>query len=100
MIKVKSRGNETAEQMLRRFKKMCEKEGLTKDIKRSWPITRNPAKSAGGAIARWVDHVRFANSCFASTFASTPAGPLEPIILAMIGFFASYVAAPGYDIEQ
>ena len=29
-----SRGNETAEQMLRRFKKMCEKEGLTKDIKR------------------------------------------------------------------
>jgi small subunit ribosomal protein S21 len=34
MIKVKSRGNETAEQMLRRFKKACEKEGLTKDIKR------------------------------------------------------------------
>lgn len=35
MIKVKSRGNETAEQMLRRFKKLCEKEGLTKDIKRT-----------------------------------------------------------------
>jgi small subunit ribosomal protein S21 len=35
MIKVKSRGNETTEQMLRRFKKMCEKEGLTKDIKRN-----------------------------------------------------------------
>ena len=34
MIKVKMRGSETAEQMLRRFKKMCEKEGLTKDIKR------------------------------------------------------------------
>ena len=34
MIKVKLRGNETAEQMLRRFKKACEKEGLTKDIKR------------------------------------------------------------------
>ena len=34
MIKIKSRGNETAEQMLRRFKKACEKEGLTKDIKR------------------------------------------------------------------
>ena len=34
MIKVKSRGNETAEQMIRRFKKACEKEGLTKDIKR------------------------------------------------------------------
>ena len=34
MIKVKLRGTESAEQMLRRFKKMCEKEGLTKDIKR------------------------------------------------------------------
>jgi small subunit ribosomal protein S21 len=34
MIKVKSRGSETAEQLLRRFKKACEKEGLTKDIKR------------------------------------------------------------------
>ena len=34
MIKVKARGTESAEQMLRRFKKMCEKEGLTKDMKR------------------------------------------------------------------
>jgi len=35
MIKVKARGNEPVEAMLRRFKKMCEKEGLTKDIKRT-----------------------------------------------------------------
>jgi len=35
MIKIKARGNESVEQMLRRFKKMCEKEGLTKDIKRN-----------------------------------------------------------------
>ncbi len=34
MIKVKARGNESIEQMIRRFKKICEKEGLTKDIKR------------------------------------------------------------------
>lgn len=34
MIKVKARGNESVEQMIRRFKKICEKEGLTKDIKR------------------------------------------------------------------
>lgn len=33
-IRVKSRGGESAEQIMRRFKKMCEKEGLTKDIKR------------------------------------------------------------------
>ncbi len=35
MIKVKARSNESVEQMLRRFKKMCEKEGLTRDIKRT-----------------------------------------------------------------
>lgn len=35
MIKIKARANESVEQMLRRFKKMCEKEGLTKDIKRN-----------------------------------------------------------------
>jgi len=35
MIKVKARGNESLDQMLRRFKKMCEKEGLTKEIKRT-----------------------------------------------------------------
>ncbi|MCC7145385.1 MAG: 30S ribosomal protein S21 [Phycisphaeraceae bacterium] len=33
-IRVKARNNESAEQIMRRFKKMCEKEGLTKDIKR------------------------------------------------------------------
>ena len=35
MIKVKARGNESLDQMMRRFKKMCEKEGLTKEIKRT-----------------------------------------------------------------
>ncbi|NLE28575.1 MAG: 30S ribosomal protein S21 [Phycisphaerae bacterium] len=34
MIKVKSRSNESVEQMLKRFKKLCEKEGLTKEMKR------------------------------------------------------------------
>ncbi len=33
-IKIKSRSNESIDQMLRRFKKLCEKEGLTKQIKR------------------------------------------------------------------
>lgn len=35
MIRVKQRANETIEQMVRRFKKLCEKEGLTRDIKRT-----------------------------------------------------------------
>jgi small subunit ribosomal protein S21 len=35
MIRVKARGSESVEQMVRRFKKLCEKEGLTRDIKRT-----------------------------------------------------------------
>ena len=35
MIKVKARNNESVQQMLRRFKKLCEKEGLTKAVKRN-----------------------------------------------------------------
>ena len=35
MIRVKARTNESVEQMVRRFKKLCEKEGLTRDIKRN-----------------------------------------------------------------
>ena len=34
MIKVKQRENEPVIVMIKRFKKLCEKEGLTKDIKR------------------------------------------------------------------
>src|SRR2546421_191663 len=33
-IRIKARAGESADQMMRRFKKMCEKEGLTKNIKR------------------------------------------------------------------
>jgi len=33
-IRIKSRQNESVGQMLRRFKKLCEKEGLTKDVKK------------------------------------------------------------------
>lgn len=33
-IRIKARPGESAEQMMRRFKKLCEKEGLTKEIKK------------------------------------------------------------------
>jgi len=33
-IRLKARSGETAEQLLRRFKKLCEKEGLIKEVKR------------------------------------------------------------------
>ncbi len=35
MIKVKARTGESIQQMMRRFKKLCEKEGLIRDVKRS-----------------------------------------------------------------
>ena len=34
MLKVKSRAGESVQQMIRRFKKLCEKEGLIRDMKR------------------------------------------------------------------
>lgn len=33
-IRVKARGGESVDGLMRRFKKLCEKEGLTKDVKR------------------------------------------------------------------
>ncbi len=33
-IRLKSRSGESVEGLMKRFKKLCEKEGLTKDIKR------------------------------------------------------------------
>ena len=35
MLRVKSRAGESVQQMIRRFKKLCEKEGLIKDMKRN-----------------------------------------------------------------
>ncbi len=35
MLKVKARTGESVQQMMRRFKKLCEKEGLVRDMKRN-----------------------------------------------------------------
>ncbi len=34
MVKVRPRGNESVQQMLKRFKRLCQREGLTRDLKR------------------------------------------------------------------
>ena len=34
MVKVRPRGNESIQQMLKRFKRLCQREGLTRDMKR------------------------------------------------------------------
>lgn len=54
MIKVKARGTESVQQMIKRFKKMCEKEGLIKDIKKQAfyekPSERNRRRRRGGSL--------------------------------------------------
>jgi len=35
MIRVRARQSESVQQLLKRFNKLCEKEGLTRDIKRN-----------------------------------------------------------------
>jgi small subunit ribosomal protein S21 len=49
MVKIKARSSESVEQLLRRFKKACEKEGLTRAMKRQSyyekpSVTRNRKK--------------------------------------------------------
>ncbi len=34
LIKIRPRGNESIQQMLKRFKRLCQREGLTRDMKR------------------------------------------------------------------
>lgn len=34
IIRIRKRGNESIEQMLKRFKKLCQREGLIRDMKR------------------------------------------------------------------
>ena len=34
MIKVRTRGNESVQQLLKRFKRLCQREGLIRDMKR------------------------------------------------------------------
>lgn len=57
MIKVKSRGNETAEQMLKRFKKLCEKEGLIKELKRT-SVYEKPSERRRRRIRKSVKRVQ------------------------------------------
>ncbi len=49
MLKIKARASESVDQLLRRFKKACEKEGLTRAMKRNSyyekpSVTRNRRK--------------------------------------------------------
>jgi len=61
-IRVKARSGETTDQLMRRFKKLCEKEGLIKDIKRkeyyekpSERVRRNVRKAIGRRIREQME---------------------------------------------
>lgn len=53
-IRVKARSGESTEQMMRRFKKLCEKEGLTKDIKRK-EFYEKPSERARRAARKSIN---------------------------------------------
>ena len=56
-IRIKARNGESAEQMMRRFKKLCEKEGLTKDIKRR-AYYEKPSERKQRALRKSVKRVQ------------------------------------------
>jgi hypothetical protein len=79
-IRVKARNGESVEQMLRRFKKLCEKEGLTKEIKR-----RGPRKAFGdsgtplvGDSTKQALAVRSFSTCWVTT--DLPPGAVVAVI--------------------
>ena len=55
-ILIKSRGGESVDQMMRRFKKLCEKEGLTKDIKRK-EFYEKPSERRRRAMRKTVNRL-------------------------------------------
>ena len=55
-IRIKARTGESAQQLLRRFKKLCEKEGLTKDVKRR-AYYEKPSERKQRAIRKSVKRV-------------------------------------------
>ena len=57
VIRIRARSGESAEQMLRRFKKLCEKEGLTKDIKRK-AYYEKPSEKRQRALRKSVKRVQ------------------------------------------
>lgn len=75
-IRIKARGGETAEQMLRRFKKLCEKEGLTKEVKKRQYYEKPSERRRRDLRRRVVRVAREAMGPMAGP--SKPTGPPRP----------------------
>ena len=89
MIKVKARSNESVEQMLKRFKKLCDKEGLVKEMKRVMyyekPSERKRRSARNTATSCSITAISAANS-------STSA-PREVLIRKASGFILRSAAS-------
>lgn len=72
-IRIKSRAGESTEQMLRRFKKMCEKEGLTKDVKRK-AFFEKPSERRRRAMRKSLKRVQMLTLGIAPGPTKGPAG--------------------------
>ena len=70
-IRIKARGGESAEQLMRRFKKMCEKEGLTKDVKRRMYYEK-PSEKRQRAMRRSIKRAQQLELIKAGVFVRTP----------------------------
>lgn len=71
-IRIKARGGESAEQILRRFKKLCEKEGLTKDMKRR-AYYEKPSEKRQRALRKSIKRVQMAQLPLSQQRPSSPA---------------------------
>lgn len=76
-IRVKARSGESAEQILRRFKKMCEKEGLTKDIKRQ-AYYEKPSERRRRAMRKMIKRATMPMMPRVPRGAAPPARPARP----------------------
>ena len=72
-IRVKARSGESVEQLQRRFKKLCEKEGLTKDIKRK-EFYEKPSERRRRAARKSMNR-RLKTEFIAAGGAPAPRGP-------------------------
>ena len=73
-IRIKARHGENIGQMLRRFKKLCEKEGLTKDIKRKQYFEK-PSERRRRAVRKAISRVARADALRGTRGSAPPPKP-------------------------
>jgi small subunit ribosomal protein S21 len=76
-IRIKARAGESTEGMLRRFKKMCEKEGLTKDVKRK-AFYEKPSERKRRSIRKSIKRTQMAEMGIKPGMKRGPGGPGGP----------------------